>query len=201
MRFPVVPAVVLAALFLPGVSLAKGPDAATVSGPGLDDPVALTGYGESSGSTPLGQLVEAAGFFPQAFGQSPDPTTRVRPDGELGPAYRVVYRVPGSPGHPDTLVQTVYPYASPPVSHMAAGQRFFGSQRTIGGWIVATRGLKQALVRVGLPSSEPTRRGEDDGVLGVGAGWLLLGALGAGAVVAVAGTLLRTRRPGPASAT
>lgn len=148
----------LAALAATAPAAAKGPSTASLSGPGLDHPLRIAGYGESGFGTPLGALVQFGGFFPQVFGQSPDPTTRTRPPGDLGPRYRVVYRVPG-PTRASILVQDVYPYAKPnPVTHMRAGQRFWGVTRTKGGWVVA-HGLKVALVKAGLPKVPPAPDG------------------------------------------
>jgi hypothetical protein len=145
----------LAALAVTAPASAKGPSTASLTGPGLDRALPVKGEGESGPGTPLGSLVQFGGFFQQVFGQSPDPTTRTRPAGDLGPRYRVVYRVPGPNGN-STLVQDVYPYAKPsPLTHMRAGQRFWDGMRTKGGWFVSDAGLKQALVRAGLPKSPP----------------------------------------------
>jgi len=144
----------LAALAVTAPTLAKGPASASLTGPGLDHAVPVAGQGEMGPGTPLGSLVQFGGFFPQAFGQDPDPTTRKRAAGDLGPRYRVVYRVPG-PSETSTLVQDVYPYAKPsPVTHMRAGQPFWG-MHTHGGWFVGETGLKQALIKSGLPKSPP----------------------------------------------
>jgi hypothetical protein len=155
----VLPAVgMVAALAVAAPAPAKGPASASLSGPGLDHAVPVTGQGEMGPGTPLGSLVQFGGFFPQAFGQSPDPTTRKRPAGDLGPRYRVVYRVPG-PSETSTLVQDVYPYAKPsPVTHMRSGQPFWG-MHTHGGWFVGEARLKQALVKSGLPKSAPALGG------------------------------------------
>jgi hypothetical protein len=145
----------LAALAVAAPSSAKGPTAASLTGPGLGHMLRISGYGEGGTGTPLGALVQLGGFFPQAFGQSPDPTTRTQPVADLGPRYRVVYRVPG-PSARSRLVQDVYPYAKPrPVTHMRAGQHFWG-MRSHGGWFVGEAGLKRALVKAGLPESPPT---------------------------------------------
>jgi hypothetical protein len=104
--------------------------------------------------TPLGSLVELGGFFPQMFVQAPDSTTRTPPTGDLGPRYRIAYRVPGPHGI-STVVQDVYPYATTPVTYMSPDQRFWGESRTHGGWFVSGPGLKTMLVAAGLPESPP----------------------------------------------
>lgn len=142
-----------AALALPSVAAAKGPSAATISGPGLTAPLTIQGNGEGDSSTDLGLLVSEAGFFPQAFGQSPDPLLRSRPRGQLGPRYTVTYTVPGPSA--DTLVQNLYPYAADgPASYMRPGQRFW-DQTTHGGWYRGTAALRTMLVRAGLPKTAP----------------------------------------------
>jgi hypothetical protein len=144
----------LAALVASAPAVAKGPSTASLTGPGLDHAIPVKGEGEAGPGTPLGSLVELGGFFPQMFVRAPDPTTRTRPSGDLGPRYRVAYRVPG-PNGISTVVQDVYPYAKTPVTYMSPGQRFWGINHAYGGWFVAGPGLKAALVAAGLPESPP----------------------------------------------
>src|SRR5205823_14012195 len=89
--------VLLAALALPVTAAAKGPDQASISGPGLGKTITLGGNGESMRTT-LGQLTMLGGFFPAAFGQSPNPMLSSAPTKSLGPKYTVRYRVPGPDG-------------------------------------------------------------------------------------------------------
>jgi hypothetical protein len=166
---------------------AKGPSTASVSGPGLDRAVPIDGDGEPGAGTPLASLAELGGFFPQVFIQVPDATTRTRPDGELGPRYRITYRVPG-PNGISTLVQDVYPYAKTPVTYMSPKQRFWGVNRTHGGWFVAGPGLKATLVAAGLPESPPAA-----GDASFPWAWTLAG-VGAVAVLLVLLVLLLRRR-------
>ena len=149
----------LAALVATGSAAAKGPSTASLSGPGLDRALPVKGEGESGPGTPLGSLVELGGFFPQVFLQVPDPTKRTRPAGDLGPRYRIAYRVPGPNNGAGTLVQDVYPYAKTPVTYMKPNQRFWGVNHTHGGWFVAGPGLKVTLVAAGLPESPPASGG------------------------------------------
>ncbi len=186
----------LAALALPAAAFAKGPSAATIAGPGLEGRLAVPGQGEGDDQTPLGALVSYGGFFPEVFGQSPDPTRRTRPKGDLGPAYTVAYTVPG-PNGDSMIVQTIYPYArSGPVTHLAAGQRFWGDQRTYGGWVVAPVQVKEALIRAGMPATAPDGSG---GGLGTGAIGGLAAALAAVLVLAFAALRRRRHRPRPAT--
>lgn len=145
----------LAALVATAPAAAKGPSTASLTGPGLDHAVPVKGEGESGPGTPLGSLVQLGGFFPQVFQQFPDSTIRTRPAGNLGPRYRIEYRVPGPNANGNKLVQDVYPYAKTPVTYMSPGQRFWGVNHTHGGWFVAGSGLKATLVAAGLPESPP----------------------------------------------
>jgi|1185.fasta_scaffold125427_1 hypothetical protein len=145
----------LAALAVTSSAAAKGPASASLTGPGLGHALPIEGEGEEGPGTPLGSLVELGGFFPQAFAQVPDSTVRARPSGDLGPRYRVAYRVPGGNGV-STLVQDVYPYARTPVTYMQPGQSFWGVEHTHGGWFAGGPGLKATLVAAGLPESPPS---------------------------------------------
>jgi hypothetical protein len=139
----------ITALAATAPAAAKGPSSASLTGPGLDHALPVTGNGEGGPNTPLGSLVQFGGFFPQMFAEVPDPTTRTQPTGDLGPRYRVSYRVPG-PNGISTVVQDVYPYAKTPVTYMSSGQRFWGGNHTHGGWFLADARLKEALVAAGL---------------------------------------------------
>ena len=101
-------AAALVALVLPALAAAKGPVSASVSGPRLDGALTIRGDGEGHG-TALGTLAMKSGFFPQMFGQSPDPTLASRPSGSVGPRYKVVYIVPGPNDIQSRVVQFVYP--------------------------------------------------------------------------------------------
>jgi hypothetical protein len=145
----------IAALALPATALAKGPNAASMSGPGDGGGITFTGGGESGG-TPLGDLTGQAGFFPASFGQQPDPMLAARPTGDLGPKYTITYTVPGPNNELDKLRQDIYPYApNGPVTYMKPGQQFFGTEQTWGGWYQADPQLKVILVSAGLPNRPP----------------------------------------------
>jgi hypothetical protein len=134
-------AATLLALVLPAAAAAKGPASAFISGPGLERALAINGNGEGPG-TSLGTLATASGFFPQMFGQSPDPTLASRPVGTLGLRYRVVYVVPGPNNIQSRVVQYVYPYAKPFVlTYMRPGQRFWDAESAHGGWYRASPAL------------------------------------------------------------
>jgi hypothetical protein len=149
-------AAALVALLLPALAAAKGPASASISGPGLDRALAVRGDGESP-TNPLGTIAMASGFFAQMFGQTPDPTLKVRPAGTLGPRYTAVYMVPGPNDFRSRVVQYLYPYAKPvALTYMKPGQRFWDGETAHGGWFRARPALKRALVRMGLPATAPT---------------------------------------------
>jgi hypothetical protein len=153
MKRPLVLLLALAALAVPATAAAKGPDQATITGPGLDAPISISG---TEGSGDLGLLVQQTGFFPAAFHQSPDPMLGKQPLARLGPRYLIVYRVPGPYGKADTLRQDLYPYAAGgPVSYWAPGQRFWGQESTRGGWYRGMPYLTEVLIRAGLPAKAP----------------------------------------------
>jgi len=140
------------ALALPATAFAKGPSEARITGPGLGKAIVIAGA-EAEG-TPIMDFADAAGFFPAAFGQEPDPMTSARPNGDLGPKYSIEYVVPNGGVKPDRLRQELYPYAGTGAwTHMPAGQPIF-DMTTRGGWFHDAR-LKGILVAHGLPKSAP----------------------------------------------
>src|SRR5437764_4749027 len=177
----------LTALVATSPAAAKGPSTASLTGPGLDHALPVKGEGEAGPGTPLGSLVQLGGFFPQVFRETPDPTTRTRPTGNLGPRYRIEYRVPGPSGNGNKLVQDVYPYAKTPVTYMSPDQRFWRVDHTHGGWFVAGPGLKAALIAAGLPEAPPAAAsgGSFPWI------WMVTGVL---AVVVLPALVLRRRR-------
>jgi hypothetical protein len=147
----------IAALALPATVAAKGPSLARITGPGLTAPVTIDGDGEGGTATALGLLVNETGFFPQTFGQSPDPLLREQPAArQLGARYTVAYTVPG----PSTSVlrQDLYPYAAGgAISYMEPGQEIW-DQKTHGGWYragILSSELREMLVNAGLPKTAP----------------------------------------------
>ena len=180
-------AAVLGAVLAPA-ALAKGPSAARIEGPGLQDPILIKGFSEPGNASPLGQLVESGGFFPAVFGQTPDPMSTARPAGDLGPRYRVVFTVPGPDSSRSTIVQDMYPYATPrAVTYMRPGQSFWDGQLSHGGWFEGGPSLRNALVTAGLPTSAP----------GNGSGWswpaTTLVSLGGALLIAAVLLLIRSR--------
>ncbi len=176
----------------PGAAFGKGASEATIVGPGLADPITLAGEGEPGGET-LMVIAQEAGFFPAVFTQSPDPMLDERPEGTLGPKYRVTYVMPGPNNEEDELIQSLYPYASPsPLTHVEPGQTFWTTEKTRGGWYVAGATLKDLLVQAGLPVNAPVSEAPS------GSQWRVVGPVGVLLVVtALAGLalVLIRRRP------
>jgi hypothetical protein len=144
---------VASALVFVASAVAKGPDYALISGPGISGSIRIDGE-EGRTGTPLGALVAYGGFSGQVFGRDPNQvTTTKRPDGTLGARYRVVYSVP-APGARRSIRADLYPFAAPqPLTYMQPGQPFLPALSTHGGWYVAPVALRGALVRAGLPDA------------------------------------------------
>ena len=176
--------VAVAALAAPATAVAKGPDEATITGPGLDKAITIKGP-EEEGS-PMMAFADAAGFFPAVFGQQPNPMLPGRPKGDLGPRYTIKYHVPGPEGDAFSISQDLYPYALPSaVTYMKAGQEIF-DMTTQGGWW-SNWALKDQLVALGLPNSATAA----DNSSASSAGFFSTGRLG---VLVLGGATLVMRR-------
>ena len=199
-RLSVFALVVLGALAASSAALAKGATQATIKGPGLKKGglvLRSDNGGDPSSGSRLGQLAEAAGFFPAVFDQAPDPMLRERPKGNLGPKYTAEYVMPGPNGTTSTIRQDLYPYAKPhALSYTKPGQPFFDrGQGTHGGWFMTTSAVRTVL---GLPQQPPTAAPGD------GSGWLrwvaIVITIAAGlALVAALSLLVQRHRPRPAT--
>ena len=196
----VVCAFALSAAVTPTAALAKGASEARIVGPGLSGSIQLGGSGEPDSGGQLADIAQSAGFFAAVFGQTPDPMLDQRPAGSLGPKYTVTYVMPGPDNQRSELVQDVYPYAEPhPATYTAPGQRFWTTERTHGGWYVATwEPLKEQLVAAGLPATAPAVG--SDGGDGDGFPWIIVGVLAALGVAALVALTATGRRHRPAAA-
>jgi hypothetical protein len=173
----------LAGLLVPAAALAKEPSAASISGPGFEKTLKAP-ENDNFASTPLARLTDAAGFFPAAVGQSPNPMLPARPAGSLGPRYTIVWTVP-VPGHTHRVRQDLYPYAEGgALTYMKPGQPIYGSHTT-GGWYRAY-GLKEALVRLGLP----VRPAQD----AAGSSYAFVAGIGIPGALVLTGAFLLVRR-------
>jgi hypothetical protein len=144
-------AVIFALLITPSVAHAKGPDQATIDGTGMTTPVSISGTEGASGD--LSTLVELAGLFPAAMGQTPDPMLAAAPDVFLGPKLSITWRIPDGDPTPGTVRQDLYLYAEGgPLTYTAPGQQFLGSERTRGGWFRTPAALRSRWAVFGLPT-------------------------------------------------
>jgi hypothetical protein len=151
-------------------ALAKGTTEASITGPGLAHPVAvsvaagseaLPGQGDA-----LSSLADQTGLFTVLFGPSigdvrmPDMPSGLRPPpaaATLGPQYTVTYTVPGiapAPGQAsDHIRQYLYPRAAGgPVIYTLPGQQGFGQPLQATGWLRGTPQLTATLTRLGIPA-------------------------------------------------
>jgi hypothetical protein len=178
-----------------------------VKGPDLDGPILL-----ADGAL-VTRVAENAGL-PAALGRRPnssfvpDLMLRTRPRVDLGPRYTVTYVIPGLHGEVARVIQDLYPYAKlrpapsiapgQTVTYTAPEQHTFGTEKTRGGWYIATPYLRDNLVAAGLPASAPAAGGGSE-VLGTLFGTLavlgtLFGTLAALGLVLTLAALLTRRR-------
>jgi hypothetical protein len=196
-------------------------------GNGPTGPITLRGEGEPGSGTQLANLADQSGLFPAMFGQSPDPMLQAAPTRRLGPRYTITWTIPDGSGTAKKIRQDVYPYAAGgPVTYTKPGQPVLG-ETTRGGWYRAPDGLRKQLIALGLPNRAPLATASGTGSAAGAAGastaspapappaaarpapaparpapvwpWVLAGSA---LLVLVAGTVtvVRRRRPGPATA-
>lgn len=151
-RLPVALAVVVAVMFHAWPASAKGPSEGTIEGDGIDAPIVI-GFGEG---TPSGdRLIDAVGFFPAVFEQTPDPMLDAQPTPGLGPELTLSWTVPGPDGEIWEIVQLLYPYADGgPLVYTDPGQLVFEGMRTRGGWFRAPDRLITMLGGIGVPTED-----------------------------------------------
>jgi hypothetical protein len=142
----------IAALAIPAAASAKGPAGATIEGPGIAGRLRVPGAGEYRG-TPLGDLTHYTGFFRAVWG--PEPMSKDRPMGDLGPKYTVTYSLPMGDETVE-IRQDMYPYANPPVTFTGPGQKVYEDEETRGGWYTAgIPALRVRLIEAHLLPSAP----------------------------------------------
>jgi hypothetical protein len=131
-------------------ALAKGPLAATISGPGILRPVELTDNGAAPGQ--VRRLMEQTGLW---FARGDLPTAlEHRPSG-LGAAYTLSWLSPGSPEESleqRTIRQAIYPAADGgPVIHTPSQPGLQGWGPQVIGWFTAPAGFLDTLTQLGAP--------------------------------------------------
>jgi hypothetical protein len=143
-------AVAAVVIGLAGPASAKGIQSATITGPGIDDPIDVSppdGDGD--------RLSTLTGFWEVMPGQPSPPTfTDEAPPGRLGPRYTITWRLMTGPDETTVIRQDVYPNAEAgPMVHTAAGQPIFDTT-TVGGWYAAPFGLRDLLSSLGVPGAD-----------------------------------------------
>lgn len=143
----------LVLILIAGVpALAKGPSSATITGPGIDEPVELIDYGDSGQRDLVAALMRQTGVWYGNMGL--EETTDLPPDVELGPAYLLTWLNEANPGDPKddyTIQQTLYPHAQDgPVVHTPAQPALDDTSLTIG-WRTVPVEFNDTLRQLGVP--------------------------------------------------
>jgi hypothetical protein len=150
--------VALVAVLSPTAALAKGPESASIEGPGIDGSIDVGGEpggGEPGSGATLGRLAEHAGLFTVGFGDNVSRLTERQPDGDLGPEFKLDWTVPNPEGTTDIIVQRLYPYADAgALTYTEAGQPYMG-MKTFGGWYVGGSALGDTLTDAGMSEQPP----------------------------------------------
>jgi len=132
-----------------GTALAKGPQSATLSGPGIDGPTEL-----NQNDPLIGQLMERSGIWFETYER-----LKVDPYGDLGPAYTLTWVNSGPPEdaiEERTIRQILYPYAeNGPLIHTPAQVGLVGWGAEVLGWSEAPESLIETLEALGVPAPAP----------------------------------------------
>jgi len=132
-----------------GTALAKGPESATLSGPGIDGPTEL-----NQNDPQVGQLMELSGIWFETAQRLPN-----EPAGDLGPAYTLTWVNSGPPEdtvEERTIRQTLYPYAeNGPLIHTPPQVGLVGWGSGVLGWSEAPDRLIATLQGLGVPAPAP----------------------------------------------
>lgn len=170
--------VMVSAVFaVAGTALAKGPESATITGPGIEQPLEVMVHFDGAAD-----LVNQTGLW------STSGVTRLEgaPSGDLGPGYTLTWVNSGPPEdtlEQRTIHQVIYPDAAGgPIIHTPPqlGLTKWGS--SVIGWFAGPAALSDTLSDLGVPSSEPAG---DQGATGgrLSARRLVLGGVALSVVV------------------
>ena len=155
-RALIVVAAVAAAVFATASpALAKGPDQATITGPGLANPIVVGGNGEPGSGDKLGELADGSGLFAFIFGGTSGVGKRIAqpPAGDLGSKFELTYRIPDGSTSGSTFHQDLYPSApGGPVTFAYDGQKVFGND-VVGGWYRPPSSFAALLAALRVPGS------------------------------------------------
>jgi hypothetical protein len=160
-RIVALAALIAGALLGPvGPAAAKGPSSATITGPGIDQPIEMVAN-PVGGTMPqaLVRLMEQSGVW---YGSGVHLPTRIEsPAGRLGPAYTLAWVNMGPPERSveqRTIRQYIYLEADGgPLIHTPGQESLQGWGGDVTGWYAAPEGLRETLVELGVPA--PARSG------------------------------------------
>jgi hypothetical protein len=132
-------------LVLAGPAWAKGLQSATITGPGLEEPIDVADPDNS-------KLPALTGFWEVMPGQpAPPGLVEQAPTKQRGPRYRLTWRLMTDADDTIAIRQDLYPHAAGgPLVHTAAGQPIFDAA-TPGGWYAAPLTLRDMLQSLGVP--------------------------------------------------
>ncbi len=167
---------------------AKGPESATITGPGIDRPIELI---DTANPDLVTRLMQQTGLW---FTTGDLPRPLEEPLAELGPSYTLAWIngiPPGKSVDERTIVQVIYPDAeNGPVIHTPDQEALSGGWGPgVIGWFAAPSGLRDTLAELGVPISAAPSLQQGTSV------WYI-GVVGFSFVVGLAGALVRLRRSG-----
>lgn len=155
-RLLIGPMVVAVLMAIAGPALAKGPQGATISGPGIERPIVIDGDGEYGNGTAFSAFVEATGFwqlvFAADFAGGANGLLADAPTDDLGVAYTITWHLA------DARVEAiVYPLAAGgSLTYMAPDVWVPGlNVETEGGWFRAPQALAPMLEGYGVVMLAP----------------------------------------------
>lgn len=127
---------------------AKGPESATITGPGIDRPIELM---DTADFDLVIRLMEQTGLW---YGTG---DLLKEPPGELGPGYTLTWINSGPPAKSvdeRTIRQMIYLDAeNGPIIHTPAQEALRGWGPGVIGWFAAPSGLRDTLAELGVPIS------------------------------------------------
>jgi hypothetical protein len=122
-----------------GVASAKGAQVVTITGPGLSPALRLDNLHDEPGLPGPNDLANATGAFLVTSSEATSAITGHRPDGSLGPRYRITFQIMTGPDEYQPLRQDVYPFARAGfVVHTPSGQRVF-DRKVKAGWYTSAK--------------------------------------------------------------
>ncbi len=139
-------------LWLSAVAIAKGPESAILTGPGLEEPIDL--MTETTSTEDLVRLMEQSGMW---YASGDLPTRLEEPPQELGTAYTLTWVNLGPPNK-SVEERTIYQYIylddeDRLIIHTPAQTGLEGWGSGVIGWFVASGDMRYTLEDLGMPAS------------------------------------------------